>query len=166
MKKCPTTWGWPQTRYSPVEYACPHGVGHGQHVHGCDGCCSSESFSRRCLIANSSWVGLVADFMRMSGQRKMQKDDLVNLYGCLVGEEYSEWNYALTPESTLDACVDLIWVLLGFMLSKGYDIDGAFREVARSNLEKVVGKVKRSSNGKILKPKGWKPPNLTPYLEE
>jgi hypothetical protein len=22
-----------------VEYNCEHGVGHGNHVHGCDGCC-------------------------------------------------------------------------------------------------------------------------------
>ena len=27
-----------------VEYICEHGVGHGNHVHGCDGCCSREDF--------------------------------------------------------------------------------------------------------------------------
>jgi len=41
------TWEWPYLRYSDgPEYACPHGVGHGKGVHGCDGCCSHPSFSR------------------------------------------------------------------------------------------------------------------------
>jgi len=26
------------------EYNCPHGVGHGLHIHGCDGCCSRPDF--------------------------------------------------------------------------------------------------------------------------
>ena len=26
------------------EYNCPHGVGHGNHVHGCDGCCQRDDF--------------------------------------------------------------------------------------------------------------------------
>lgn len=26
------------------EYNCPHGVGHGNHTHGCDGCCSRDDF--------------------------------------------------------------------------------------------------------------------------
>ena len=27
-----------------IEYICKHGVGHGDHVHGCDGCCSRDDF--------------------------------------------------------------------------------------------------------------------------
>lgn len=26
------------------EFNCPHGVGHGNHVHGCDGCCKRDDF--------------------------------------------------------------------------------------------------------------------------
>lgn len=26
------------------EYNCPHGVGHGNHIHGCDGCCQRDDF--------------------------------------------------------------------------------------------------------------------------
>ncbi len=29
------------------EYRCPHGIGHGNHVHGCDGCCSRDDFPLR-----------------------------------------------------------------------------------------------------------------------
>jgi hypothetical protein len=26
------------------EYQCPHDVGHGNHIHGCDGCCDRDDF--------------------------------------------------------------------------------------------------------------------------
>jgi len=29
------------------EYSCPHGVGHGNHIHGCDGCCQRDDFPLR-----------------------------------------------------------------------------------------------------------------------
>lgn len=40
-------WHWPQNRWTKIEYACPHGVGHGEGIHGCDGCCRAKSFKRR-----------------------------------------------------------------------------------------------------------------------
>ena len=30
-----------------IEWLCEHGVGHGNHIHGCDGCCSREDFPLR-----------------------------------------------------------------------------------------------------------------------
>lgn len=27
-----------------VEFICEHGIGHGLHVHGCDGCCGRPDF--------------------------------------------------------------------------------------------------------------------------
>jgi len=71
--------------------------------------------------------------------------------------------------ATLDACMDLIWVTLGYCIHKGYDITGAWNEVARSNMAKVdpeTGKVKRRSDGKILKPADWTPPNLAPFVKK
>lgn len=29
------------------EYSCAHGVGHGNHTHGCDGCCARKDFPLR-----------------------------------------------------------------------------------------------------------------------
>jgi hypothetical protein len=29
------------------EYICPHGCRHGNHIHGCDGCCSRDDFPGR-----------------------------------------------------------------------------------------------------------------------
>jgi len=40
-------WHWPQNRWSKIEYACPHGIGHGEEIHGCDGCCGHSSYAQR-----------------------------------------------------------------------------------------------------------------------
>ena len=50
---------------------------------------------------------------------------------------------------------------------KGYDIRGAWNEVTTSNLWKIdakTGKVIRREDGKILKPEGWTPPDLTKFI--
>ena len=64
--------------------------------------------------------------------------------------------------------MDMVWVILGFCYMKGYDVQGAWNEVARSNLSKidpVTGKVKKREDGKVLKPEGWTPPDLTPFVK-
>jgi len=42
-KRPPDTDYWTYTGYRG-EYACPHGIGHGNHIHGCDGCCKRDDF--------------------------------------------------------------------------------------------------------------------------
>ena len=39
-------WHWPicNRHDGKIEWACRHGIGHGE-VHGCDGCCSDPNFS-------------------------------------------------------------------------------------------------------------------------
>jgi predicted HAD superfamily Cof-like phosphohydrolase len=51
---------------------------------------------------------------------------------------------------------------------KGFDVQGAWDEVARSNLSKidpVTGKVIKRNDGKVLKPEGWTPPDLKPFVK-
>jgi len=37
----PVGWGkWIKSE----EYLCPHGIGHENGVHGCDGCCADKDF--------------------------------------------------------------------------------------------------------------------------
>ena len=31
---------------SSEEYLCPHGIGHDEGIHGCDGCCSKLKFTK------------------------------------------------------------------------------------------------------------------------
>jgi hypothetical protein len=94
----------------------------------------------------------------------------VHLYRGLIAEEYDEFCHAVVMRDEveqLDACMDMIWVILGYCHMKGYDIKGAWEEVANSNLSKIdykTGKVIRREDGKILKPEGWTPPNLTRFI--
>jgi hypothetical protein len=45
MKKKPAKWNWPQIRFAELQ--CPHHVGHGKHIHGCDGCCNEPEFIKK-----------------------------------------------------------------------------------------------------------------------
>ena len=51
---------------------------------------------------------------------------------------------------------------------QGYDVEGAWKEVARSNLAKInpeTGKVIKNENGKVMKPDGWTPPQLEQFIK-
>lgn len=90
------------------------------------------------------------------------------LYKKLIAEEVKELEEATDQEEQLDALIDIMVVTIGAMHSMGVDLEGAWREVRRSNLAKIdpaTGKVNKREDGKVLKPDGWTPPNLKPYLE-
>lgn len=93
-----------------------------------------------------------------------------NLYKELIHEEYKEFVDAIKNKDEieeLDACMDMIWVILGYCQMKKYDWEGAWMAVADSNLckiDKTTGKVIRREDGKILKPEGWKPPDLSKFV--
>lgn len=97
-------------------------------------------------------------------------DEAIKLYQRLIEEEYTEFTLAVHQENDveqLDACIDMIWVILGYCKMKGYDVDGAWEEVSNTNFAKInaeTGKVNRRHDGKILKPEGWKPPDLKPFV--
>lgn len=90
------------------------------------------------------------------------------LYLKLITEEYFELQESKTQLDQLDALIDILVVTIGAIHSMGADAEGAWREVMRSNLSKInpdTGKVNKREDGKVLKPEGWTPPNLKPYLE-
>jgi len=54
-------------------------------------------------------------------------------------------------------------------LKKKLDAEGAWKEVMSTNFNKIdkkTGKVIKREDGKVLKPDGWTPPNLKPFLEK
>ena len=61
-----------------------------------------------------------------------------------------------------DALVDSVYVLLGCAVALDLPWDQLWDEVHRSNMAKVHtdGSVRRREDGKILKPDGWKSPDL------
>jgi len=111
----------------------------------------------------------VVKFIEACDQPKTPEN--AKLYDNLIREEFDEYVGALLVKDeveSLDACMDMIWVILGFCYMKGYDVAGAWNEVARSNLAKIdpeTGKVKKRDDGKVLKPEGWTPPQLQQFVK-
>jgi predicted HAD superfamily Cof-like phosphohydrolase len=109
-------------------------------------------------------------FIEACDQKPSQ--DNINLYKTLIDEEYNEFCQALVMRDDveqLDACMDMIWVILGYCYMKNFQVLGAWDEVARSNLSKIdrkTGKVIKREDGKVLKPEGWKPPDLGIYANK
>lgn len=112
----------------------------------------------------------VVKFIEACEQERNENNIL--LYKNLVREEFDEFIKAYLEsddEGQLDGCMDLIWVVLGYCYMKGFDVEGAWNEVARSNLSKIdpsTGKVNKRNDGKVLKPEGWTPPQLKEFIKK
>ena len=104
-------------------------------------------------------------------QPGLSDSDLIELRIKLLTEEVQEYAEAARAGDMveiLDALADIGYILAGTIINHGMqDIyDDAFDEVHRSNMAKLVdGKVHRRDDGKVLKPEGWQPPNLSQFLE-
>ncbi len=92
------------------------------------------------------------------------------LYCDLIEEEYNdEFKSALASGDRveqLDALIDILVVTIGAIHSAGFDAEGAWKEVMRTNFAKIdkeTGKVRKREDGKVLKPLGWTPPDLKPF---
>ncbi len=107
-------------------------------------------------------------FMQACGQTTNRFNrDQYELYKNLIREESQELIEAASPVDELDALIDILVVTVGALHSMGADADGAWKEVMRSNFDKVdprSGRVKKREDGKVLKPEGWEPPRLKDYL--
>jgi len=92
-----------------------------------------------------------------------------DMYIRLIEEEFIELQDADNDVDTLDALIDILVVTIGAIHSMGADGEGAWIEVMRSNFAKIdpaSGKVLKREDGKVLKPEGWKPPELARYLNK
>ena len=94
------------------------------------------------------------------------------MYIKLIDEEHQELleaTLAEDPLEQLDALIDILVVTIGAIHSMGADGEGAWKEVMRTNFEKIdkdTGKVRKREDGKVLKPLGWSPPELKPFLKK
>ena len=94
------------------------------------------------------------------------------LYTNLIEEEVNELFVAIRDDDNiekLDALVDILVVTIGAIHSMGADGEGAWKEVMRTNFAKIdkdTGKVRKREDGKVLKPVGWTPPELAPYVKK
>lgn len=95
------------------------------------------------------------------------------LYCDLIDEEYNdEFKAALANNDRveqLDALIDILVVTIGAIHSGGFDAEGAWKEVMKTNFAKIdseTGKVRKREDGKVLKPQGWTAPDLARFTNE
>lgn len=112
-------------------------------------------------------------FMRACDQSTDNfNQDQFNLYVSLIEEEANELADAIEAHDkveTVDALIDILVVTIGAIHSMGADAEGAWKEVMATNFAKIdkdTGKVRKREDGKVLKPVGWEPPNLKPFLKK
>ena len=92
------------------------------------------------------------------------------MYLKLIDEEVGELHQAVLANDEveqLDALIDILVVTIGAIHSAGFDAEGAWKEVMASNFNKIdrqTGKVRKREDGKVLKPTGWTPPMLAPFV--
>ena len=122
-------------------------------------------------------------FMRACDQSvDGSNQDQFKMYLRLIKEEFDELQVAqgidlatgeqINPVDmveTLDALLDIVVVTIGAMHSAGMDAEGGWKEVMMTNFAKVdseTGKVRKREDGKVLKPLGWKAPELAPFIKK
>lgn len=91
------------------------------------------------------------------------------LYKRLIEEEFHELQDATNQIDQLDALIDILVVTIGAIHSMGANGEGAWKEVMSTNFAKIdplTGKVRKRDDGKVLKPKGWQPPNLAKFISK
>jgi len=111
-------------------------------------------------------------FMRACDQSVDKFNELqYAMYIKLINEEHQEFLEATLAEDRveqLDALIDILVVTIGAIHSAGFDAEGAWKEVMKTNFAKVdhdTGKVRKREDGKVLKPVGWKSPELAQFIK-
>lgn len=123
------------------------------------------------MSMNHDVMKFIQSIGQIDGMGAVQDDRTVPIYENLVDEEYKEFIDAPTDDNKLQEAMDLVWVALGYCIARGWDVDGAWKELTRSNMSKLqvdpaTGVLKRRSDGKVLKPDGWVKPDFTPFINK
>jgi predicted HAD superfamily Cof-like phosphohydrolase len=112
-------------------------------------------------------------FMKACDQTVGNDPQQYLMYVGLIDEEYNdEFKTALANNDRveqLDALIDILVVTIGAIHSMGADAEGAWKEVMMTNFAKIdkeTGKVRKREDGKVLKPVGWTPPELKPFVQD
>ena len=111
-------------------------------------------------------------FMRACGQTVDEFNGTqFDMYCALIEEEHKELKQAFVNNDNvevLDALIDILVVTIGAIHSGGFDAEGAWKEVMSTNFAKIdkeTGLVRKREDGKVLKPVGWKAPELAPFVK-
>jgi predicted HAD superfamily Cof-like phosphohydrolase len=93
------------------------------------------------------------------------------MYLGLIDEEVGELVEAVAADDKveqLDALIDILVVTMGAVRAAGWDGEAAWKEVMDTNFAKIdpaTNKVIKREDGKVLKPEGWKAPELAQFIK-
>jgi len=121
---------------------------------------------------SNDWYQDIVDFHKATGtvvgdRPTVPSFEVRNLRWSLIDEEVGETLDAIRNDDLIelaDGITDSIVVLLGTAISYGIDIRPVWDEVHRTNMAKVGGP--KREDGKMLKPEGWRPPDIKSILIE
>lgn len=91
-------------------------------------------------------------------------DEITDAAGYVRRDGNYFWENEQDLISAVDGLGDLLYVLLGTAVEWGIDLEPYFDEIHASNMTKVGGEVR--ADGKRLKGKNYRPPNLTAVYEQ
>lgn len=120
------------------------------------------------------WTQDIKNFMETGLQATPEKPLLpdmktIHLRARLIKEEADEADEAIfnndLPEIAKE-CIDVLVVTIGTMVAYGIDPRPLWDAVHNSNMDKFRDGVIKDAGGKILKPPGWKKPDMATLIKE
>ena len=99
-------------------------------------------------------------------------NELVNFRTSFLIEELAEYTQAITKRDAagaLDALVDIVYIALGTAWLFNLPFEKAWQEVQKANMSKIRTKSKSKKRGTsfdVVKPKGWRPPDIEQIIDE
>lgn len=116
----------------------------------------------------NQYQGMVRQFHFATGSTIGHTPEIrdAELRAALIFEEAKETIEALRSGDeveVIDGLCDLLYVTFGTAVAMGVDLDPFFAEVHNSNMSKLGGE--KREDGKVLKPEGYRPPDIKGLLE-
>ena len=122
----------------------------------------SSDYKTKVRVQNMTPMSMVKEF-----SKKTEQVPQPYLYAGLIAEEADEWRSEYqrdTGVEQLKELADLVYVIYGFAIATGWDLDDAVRRVHLNNLGRCIqpdGSVQRRADGKILKNPDYPKVDLT-----
>ena len=104
-----------------------------------------------------------------ASQPQLPDQPVRQLRQALLAEEFTEYQTAEQANDLVeiaDALADIIYIACGTAVAYGIPLDRVFDEVHASNMSKLGpdGRPIYREDGKVLKPTGWRPPDISSVL--
>lgn len=137
---------------------------------------------KNCPHCNKPWdlTGLIQDVeafhlkygLEYSGPPRYLSGELREFREKFLQEELDEYMIATKPEDKLDALIDLVYVAIGTAYLHGFKFTQGWQLVHAANMQKVrrhlsteqVQESGRTQTFDIVKPAGWRKPDLGPLV--